>query len=161
MQRPGDAPQLVSCGSGADYEGKLRAAVQAAEKRDGTTAIVCADEDSLVRIAAILGDEAPVIVESGNALPEQGVCLITLRMAKGLEFDGVIIPDADELHYPSGGKKADHGAQEYPAVCVENAGKTEITQNDRLARNRLYTAVSRATRFLTILSEGDLTGLLG
>ena len=46
--------------------------------------------------------------------------------------DGVILPDADQGMYP----------------------------DDILARHRLYTAVSRATRRLSILADGELTGLL-
>ena len=46
--------------------------------------------------------------------------------------DGVILPDADPQMYPE----------------------------DTLSRHRLYTAVSRAIRRLSILAEGNLTGLL-
>ena len=58
---------------------------------------------------------------------------LTLPLAKGLEFDHVIIPDA--------------GAGLFPA-------------NDHVAQNRLYTTISRATRTITILSNGPLTPLL-
>ena len=58
--------------------------------------------------------------------------LIPLDLVKGLEFDGVIIPDADRSMYPEG----------------------------VLSRHRLYTAVSRATKRLSILADGEMTELL-
>ena len=64
---------------------------------------------------------------------EEGVSVASVKMAKGLEFDRVVIPDASARTFP---------------------------ESD-IARRRLYTTISRATRHLTILSNGDLTELLG
>ena len=72
------------------------------------------------------------VIRSGGSLPEKGVFLITLAHAKGLEFDGVILPDCDADNYP----------------------------DTVLARHRLYTALSRATRRLTVLAQGSMTPLL-
>ena len=58
--------------------------------------------------------------------------LIPLRVAKGLEFDHVIIPDAQAEVYP----------------------------DTPLARRRLYTAISRAMHKVTVLAQGPLTPLL-
>ena len=69
---------------------------------------------------------------SGGRIPDSGVFLITLAHAKGLEFDGVILPDASAELYPE----------------------------ETMSRHRLYTAVSRATRRLSILADGELTSLL-
>ena len=65
-------------------------------------------------------------------LPKRGAFLITLANAKGLEFDHVILPDADARTYP----------------------------DTELSRHRLYTAISRATQRITILAKGELTPLL-
>ena len=65
-------------------------------------------------------------------LPEHGVVLLDLPTAKGLEFDQVIIADAQESVYGT----------------------------DDLSRHRLYTAISRATQKVTILSQGTLSPLL-
>lgn len=85
-------------------------------------------------IPAPIGEAAGTIpvLRAGSELPERGVFLITLAHAKGLEFDGVILPDAD--------------AETYPDTV--------------LGRHRLYTALSRATRRLTALSCGAMTPLL-
>ena len=53
-------------------------------------------------------------------------------MAKGLEFDHVVIADADARTYP----------------------------DTPLARRRLYTAVSRAMHQVTLLAVGELSELL-
>ena len=78
-----------------------------------------------------LCDNIPLISEN-DALPTEGVILITLRLAKGLEFDRVIIPNASERVFP----------------------------NDDLSRRRLYTTISRATHEVVIFSQGALTPLL-
>ena len=67
-----------------------------------------------------------------DALPSEGVILITLELAKGLEFDHVIVPDANPELFP----------------------------DEPLARRRLYTTISRATRRVDILACGTLTPLL-
>ena len=57
----------------------------------------------------------------------------SVASAKGLEFDRVLVADADPRHYPQ----------------------------DETARHRLYTAISRATQEVTLLACGELTELLG
>ena len=58
--------------------------------------------------------------------------MLDLALAKGLEFDHVIIPDAQATVYPA----------------------------TPLARRRLYTAISRAMHRVSILSQGEMTPLL-
>jgi DNA helicase-2/ATP-dependent DNA helicase PcrA len=55
-----------------------------------------------------------------------------LALAKGLEFDHVVVADAQAEVYP----------------------------DTPLARRRLYTAVSRAMHRVTVLAQGELTPLL-
>ena len=64
---------------------------------------------------------------------ENKVQLMTMHAAKGLEFDHVILPNADPENYPEG----------------------------TLSRHRLYTAISRATQNITILAKKELSPLLG
>ena len=70
-------------------------------------------------------------MHKNESLPKSGICMLALDLVKGLEFDGVIIPDADANGYPV----------------------------DLLSAHRLYTAISRATSRLTILSYGAMTEL--
>ena len=67
-----------------------------------------------------------------EALPKSGIVAMELSLAKGLEFDTVILPDVTDRQYP-----------------------------DRdLYRHRLYTAMSRATEKLIILADGQLSSLI-
>ena len=122
----------MGCADSDDYLRRLKALINAAEEEEGLTAIICGNRGSLEKIRELLGDKAPQVISRNQALPGKGTFLITLDLVKGLEFDGVILPDADAKMYP----------------------------DDLLARHRLYTAVSRATRRLSILADGELTGLL-
>ena len=132
VQRPGTAPVVMACESGNEYRRRLRLLVNAAAADEGLTAVICANRASLEKVRQILGDKAPRVIGRNQALPHGGVFLITLDLVKGLEFDGVILPDADRGTYPE----------------------------DIMARHRLYTAVSRSTKRLSILADGDLTELL-
>jgi DNA helicase-2/ATP-dependent DNA helicase PcrA len=67
-----------------------------------------------------------------ETLPKEGVVLLDLRLAKGLEFDHVIIPDAQREVYP----------------------------DTPLARRQLYTAISRAMHRVSIVAQGQMTPLL-
>ena len=132
VQRPGTAPVKMACASRDEYVMRLRSLISAAKQEKGLTAVVCGNRRSLERIEELLGEDAPPVIRRNQALPSGGVFLITPELVKGLEFDGVILPDADPQMYPE----------------------------DTLSRHRLYTAVSRAIRRLSILAEGNLTGLL-
>ena len=96
------------------------------EKKDGLTAIIFRDQYSLEKVCAALGSDAPMSVSGHEALPKSGAFLIELPLAKGLEFDNVILADADSESYP----------------------------DDELGKHCLYTAMSRATRHLAILAKG-------
>lgn len=180
-------PAFHACGDREEYKKTLVRTIQEAGQEEGLTAVICAGTRKMEKTAALLaeamGDPAiadsgnqpagkedsgsqgsgsqaagnrdfgsqgsgkrdsaaspqspaacPVpVLRSGDSLPEKGVFLITLAHAKGLEFDSVILPDADPATYP----------------------------DTPLARHRLYTALSRATRRLTVLSNGKLTSLFG
>ena len=132
VQRPGTAPVKMACASEEEYLLRLRSLIGAAQQEEGLTAVICGNRRSLERIVELLGEDAPPVIRRNQALPGRGVFLITPELVKGLEFDGVILPDADPQMYPE----------------------------DILSRHRLYTAVSRAIRRLSILAEGKLTGLL-
>ena len=132
VQRPGTAPVKMACASEEEYLLRLRSLIGAAQQEEGLTAVICGNRRSLERIVELLGEDAPPVIRRNQALPRRGVFLITPELVKGLEFDGVILPDADPQMYP----------------------------DDILSRHRLYTAVSRAIRRLSILAEGKLTGLL-
>ena len=175
VQRPGNKPVIKPCATDEEYFAALRSAVvQAAEDVDrrGLAEIVVADkqrarwmEKKLAEFGdctvtcAFPGAGGALAASAGGSggvagagaagaaacrsnrpkragapvtLPEHGVVLLDLPTAKGLEFDQVIIADAQESVYGT----------------------------DDLSRHRLYTAISRATQKVTILSQGTLSPLL-
>lgn len=132
VQPSGNAPVFCPCDDRDSYRAALVRAVRESAQAEGLTAIICAGTRSMEKTAALLGNDQIPVLRAGDSLPESGVFFITLAHAKGLEFDGVIIPDA--------------GADTYPDTL--------------LSRHRLYTALSRATRRLTALSCGKMTPLL-
>ncbi len=128
VKRPGDEPSITVCKSDKDYVNELKRLINEFELKEGLTAIICRNQDNLGKIIALLGNTAPDEITGEVALPKSGVFLIELTYAKGLEFDNVIMADADSLSYP----------------------------DDELGHHCLYTAISRATQNLAILALGDL-----
>ncbi len=137
VRRPGEEPRIVACADLDAYRAEMVAAVREAAGEEGLAAVVVNSPARVRWLSKLLteemGDEAPTVVREGSTLPERGVVLIDLALAKGLEFDRVIVPDAQAEEFPAG---------------------------DDLARRRLYTAVSRATQHVTVVAQGELTPLL-
>ena len=131
VRRAGVKPEMTSYDDRDEYLDALRALVGEAQEAEGLTAIVTADKARRSWLHRQLGDEVRSI-HKGDALGTSGVVLLDLTLAKGLEFDHVIIPDAQAEVYP----------------------------DTPLSRRRLYTAISRAMHKVTILSQGELTELL-
>ena len=133
VQREGTAARIIAAPTHEEYEAELSRAIAASQREnDGLTAVICESRRSLKSLQKLPCAADLPVVSGQNLLPESGVFLIPLRYAKGLEFDRVILPDADAAHYP----------------------------DDTLSRHRLYTAISRAIGQVTILSNGALSPLL-
>jgi len=128
VKRPGEEVYVKSCKSDKEYFAELKKLVENYGKKDGLTAVIVRDPSSLEKIVAALSEDAPQIVSGTDALPKEGAFMLELPYAKGLEFDHVILADADSRTYP----------------------------DDELGRHCLYTAMSRATQHLAILCKGDL-----
>ena len=162
VQREGAAPEIISCANASEHEAALRRVVSrmleirkgddcessahggygrvgersegaAAEGFAGLTAVIAPYTQAAKKLASQLSEQGVVLIDDASVLPESGVIVIPLKLAKGLEFDRVIIPDAGERVFPAG---------------------------DDLARRRLYTSISRATHEVVLLSNGPFTELL-
>ena len=141
VHREGVAPRMEALPDRDSFLAALREVVSAdgnareaegdESSEPGLTAVVAADDGAVSWLHKQLGDTATV-VKNDQELPASGVVLMSLRLAKGLEFDHVIIPDASAETYP----------------------------DTPLARRRLYTAVSRAMHRVTLLAQGELTPLV-
>ena len=132
VQRPGIVPFLCAYENPDELTKELIHLLEEFGSGEGLTAVICENRRSVERIAARLGDRAPHILKAHDSLPERGAVLAELSFCKGLEFDNVILPDADPERYP----------------------------DEILSRHRRYTAISRATRRLVIVADRRLTGLL-
>lgn len=131
VREAGTRPAIRECPDDDAYLAALVQAAREAAGQEGLTAIVAHDRARAHWIARKLGEVAREL-KGTDRLPAAGVIVIDLRLAKGLEFDHVIIPDAQASVYP----------------------------DEPLARRQLYTAASRAMHRLTILSQGPMTTLL-
>jgi DNA helicase-2/ATP-dependent DNA helicase PcrA len=127
VREDAEAPVVRACGE-EEWLGALQAELAAMREHEGLVAVIAADRGRAKWLARQLDDV--VLLDEG--LPESGAVALSLDQAKGLEFDNVI-------------------------VCDAQAG---VYGDDLLSRRRLYTALSRATRHLTVLSQGPLTPLL-
>ena len=134
VQRECSEPRVDAYADEAAYADALRALLREAKASEGgLTAVIVPWKHEATKLMKLLGDDAPALVSETGALPPRGAVLLTLALAKGLEFDHVIIPNASAGLFP---------------------------EDDRIARNRLYTTMSRATRELDVLALGELTPLL-
>ena len=133
IQRADEPPAVRTFDDNAAYADALRAAVAGARAGEGLAAVIVPWKHEAKRLQQLLGEDAPPLLDERDELPASGVVLITLKLAKGLEFDHVIVPDASARAFPG---------------------------EDDLARRRLYTTLSRATRRVDVLAKGPLTPLL-
>lgn len=132
VQRADTEPDFHECATAEEYEKELRALASAAKAYDGTTAFVALDEESATQTVQLLGEDAPQLIGEGDTLPGSGAIVLALPLAKGLEFDHVVIVDASAEAFPE----------------------------NELSRRCLYTAISRATSTVSIVSNGELSPLL-
>ena len=147
VQREGLRPQVLACASREEHEAALRDVVSRMVKAEGLaasegtedagprglTAVIAPYAQAAKKLAAQLADMDAVLLDDAGTLPSEGLVVLPLKLAKGLEFDRVVIPDASERVFPAG---------------------------DDVARRRLYTSISRATHELAVLSNGPLTSWL-
>ncbi len=131
VRREGHRPEIIACDNEQSWFETLRTQAKKAAGERGLCALIAPDRGVAKSLAKKLGESVTLLSHDAK-LPASGVVVLDLPLAKGLEFDHVIITDASE----------------------------RVFGNDDLSRRKLYTAASRATQRLTILSLGALTPLL-
>lgn len=134
MERHGEEPRIVACRD-AEEEVALvgRLAGELSGAGHNTLGVICKTQSQAERFhAAIgaLGREAHLL-SGQSASFARGVTVCTAHMAKGLEFDQVIVPEANGANYRTA-----------------------------MDRNLLYVACTRAMHKLTLTFAGDLTRLI-
>ena len=136
VRRPGHTVKFKECLDDEEYFQTLETALESGRNEGGLCAVIAGSGRRARwldrKLRDRMGELAPRLMDGKGRLPEAGCVLLDLKLAKGLEFDRVIVADAQ--------------ADEYG--------------EDELSKHRLYTAISRATQHLTLVSQGKMTPLL-
>ncbi|WML54948.1 RNA polymerase recycling motor HelD [Neobacillus sp. PS3-12] len=133
FERDGEKPVLTIVKDHAELHQRIASQVAdlRAQKFE-TIAILCKSAaESSTAFEALSGIEDIKLVKSGSIEYEQGVVVIPAYLAKGIEFDAVIIYDASEGVY-----------------------------GDESLRRLFYTACTRAMHYLQLFSVGEPSGFI-
>ena len=130
VERRGEPPASYACTDEADHLEKLKTAViQFKEGRSSSLGIITKTNARAAAVYDLLSREFEVhLLTPESTSFQHGITVTSVRMSKGLEFDEVIIPDADS--------------------------KTYKTEHDR---NLLYIACTRAMHRLTLLYTQEIS----
>lgn len=133
VARHGEEPSIIACRDTRDVLERLGEAIAAFQASGHKTlGVLHKSEQIAQRYAELLERDWEVyFVTEQSAAFSNGVTVASIKMAKGLEFDEVIVLDADAAQY--------------------------ATPTDR---NLLYVAITRAMHKLTLLHRGSASGFL-
>ena len=103
VERHGEQPKSVYCGTVNCEIASVETLIKKFEKGGNTSlGIVVKTDADAKRYYDLLSGEHPVHLLSRDSTGfTNGVSITSIRMAKGLEFDEVIVPDADNRNYDS------------------------------------------------------------
>lgn len=134
MERHGDEVRTERCGNALGVLAKLTELIDAFEQSEFKTLGIIHKSDKVARVyyELLAGSHRVHLLSDESATFSDGVSIASVKMSKGLEFDEVIVLDADDSQYES----------DYE-------------------RSLLYVAVTRAMHRLTILYRDKPTPLLG
>ncbi len=128
FERDGEKPKLTQLSNRAELHRSIASKVADLRKRQySTIAVICKSAvESTVAYDSLRSIEEIKLVKSGSIQYEQGVVVIPVYLAKGIEFDAVIIYDASAAVY-----------------------------GDESLRRLFYTACTRAMHHLQLYSVGE------
>lgn len=132
--RHGEAPELLACADSEAQMTRVRSLLDAFEAGGyASLAVLAKTERGAKALHAVVSQSHAVRLLSPESRAfRSGISVASIRMAKGLEFDAVVLVDADCANY--------------------------ATECDR---NLLYIACTRAMHRLTLLYVGQVSPLLG
>lgn len=134
MERHGEAPQVVICKKRSDAVARLVGEIDEFGSSGFSTLAIIArtqkEAEKTHKALAAAGKDVRLL-DGGSAGFSTGIMICTAHLAKGLEFDKVIVPDASAANY-----------------------RTEMD------RNLLYVACTRAMHRLTLIAEGEPSAFL-
>ncbi len=134
IARHGDKPVVVACQDEKQQAEQVRQAIEAFRgSGHNTLGIVCKTQDQAKSLYKRLGKvrDGVRLLDARSTVFSQGVMIATAFLAKGLEFDEVIVPGCDDVTY-----------------------RAEID------RHMLYVACTRAMHRLTLTHSGEPSRLL-
>lgn len=133
FDRDGQKPLIISTKGESKRVEAIAQAIQTAKKDNDAVAVIAKNLDECETLHKALEQrgESNTIIRTENQRLVKGTLIIPSYLAKGLEFDAVIVADADSKYY----------------------GKDED-------RQLLYTICSRAMHSLTLVSADQLSPLL-
>ncbi|MDW7644859.1 MAG: 3'-5' exonuclease [Desulfuromonadales bacterium] len=129
MERPGEEPQVLSCRSrAAEIREIHRLKAEFLDSEHNSLGIICKTQKQAEKIAAALHKEGTEVrlLDAASAVFSTGITVCSAHMAKGLEFDRVIVPETSAANY--------HTAMD---------------------RNLLYVACTRAMHQLVLTHSGE------
>lgn len=128
FEREGEIPVLTQLSNREELHRHIVSKVSWLRKeKNNTVAIICkSDEESVAAYDALSDIEEIKLVKSNSMEYEQGVVVIPAYLAKGIEFDAVILYDVSEKVY-----------------------------DDESLRRLFYTACTRAMHYLQLYSVGE------
>ena len=133
FNRSGDHPEVFIAGNTEDFTDKIAKEVTLCQQKGlRSIGLICKTERNSIRLFDKLKHRLNVqLISSENISKLQGVFIIPVYMSKGLEFDAVLICDADSQNY-----------------------------HDEDDKNLLYVACTRALHKLIIICENEISPLV-
>lgn len=134
FEREGELPRVLTAPSEEDAVNQVVATLEKYQADHDTTTIITKTLTDAEKITALLKEagQAVTLIQTENQRLAQGTIVVPSYLAKGLEFDAVIVWDANQAKYQ---------------------GDAE--------RQLVYTICSRAMHALTVTSVGPVTDLIG
>lgn len=133
VERHGDKPAVIACSNENDKLYHIKKAIERFRQGQmGSLGIILKTNTAARELYELLSEETEVHLITPESISfNHGVTIASVQMSKGLEFDDVIIPDAESTTY-----------------------KTEYD------RNLLYIACTRAMHQLTLLYTKEISGFV-
>lgn len=133
VERHGEPPEVIRCSSQREMLEKLVDEIRAFEKSGWSSLgiILKTNRETRALYEQLSKQHSVHLITPESRQFKNGVSVTSIQMAKGLEFDAVLIPDADSRHYSSA-----------------------------YERSLLYVACTRAMHSLTLLYSGEISPLL-
>ena len=133
FNRKGDNPEIFIADNTEVFIDKLIKEVKLCQERGfQSIGLLCKTEANAIRLFNKLKSEIDIqLIQNGSISDLQGVFIIPVYMSKGLEFDAVVICDADSHNY-----------------------------HDEDDKNLLYVACTRALHRLSLFCEKEVSQLV-